>query len=1302
MLTAFAQPADSEKDLAEAQEFLQSLDQVDDLLSGKPVDRFIYDYFSLLQQSVYQKFRTDDEGKLVPAFRAIPWWSAQVVMKDYESGETLETIDLRANRNFVWKKKAYTCPLENCRFSLRKYSDPSDIHEFFMPVRKIATYGPFILFFTNHGVDRHILSMIDLETFNSSFGNEPLPVFEIPVATESNSTTRDETLKILDDPEKLNPGWLQETSKAYHVSFNLMGAMVDPSTAKAISPLVDSFLIYIKRAREDVNGKAENASPSMVDFERLFTSEASRLKNFSGFNDLFPKASEAKDELQKVAKDPSLTSATSAAEALAFVEKLGPEIQTSQELKAAFVKVKAVIAKGRTALGKLNWLVAIVTNPRPGIAQKTKDALSALIAGAKKQWARFRKKEPKASPEDLKPNPERTSLALLASRPLVTASMAAAMLLAVTSPHTYTQFFHSAFDLGGQILGTLKSAWSGLFGGTVVGNLGDVVVANSKQTFSIYGDIIQGKPFESINNQYIANGAWQKTPLAIGAPIVAAGFLWLIFHLASNGYLLIQDRKKPDYPGFVERQARFEQRYMDELASSEILLRKRRNEAIQGQLSHFTFDDEIGVDGWIQAKIDQRLRPLRGKSVADFKDPENTIDASAIPMSMDPGGVESVQRSLDLKEAEMDAFANALKASPTTQEFSRLKPEEKTGLVRAIYRFLFSTATFASTIVRGVLSWNVWSGIRYCTIGWSYVRVCGIDVPVFPLTPKPLAAATRIYYPNFFRRLVLTDPKKTTIPTDLNGGTESLPGFLTEYFRYWLNQDVKGADRKAYREQMKSFEQQIIPIEGQVAELATRRALANLPQFLASFEDVQKLFTSDGAASIVAPLIRELHVTDRTFVRIYFEQVFNESMQRILEAKLKGKTRLDNRLGQPEWDLNGLKKAIVDYQLAPDSSEQISISMDEGEIRRIVNEVASDQRIFTNAANAARDFRSRLQAMGINLKHAVMSDLDPAQNKSMERYATVARKLKDPLSVNRAVRAELSNLSVTLWVDLAMNLVLMAGIDHGLGKPIQNALWGPNSIFYGSQYVFWGGFLSGWVMGFLGNAWVKLQEDEWHDASGNFGEIPTGRDAHRSYLSWLWKMTFSKQNSLWKNWQRNAYTNFWNMPAAFLNIELFKYIFLGRVEFDPWIALYLVAFFTPASAFRMMIEQGFERSTYYDARDLPDVKLLAHPRVQRVLLLLSQWRRNRFNLWHDVLYTQNIGSWFGNLPIISTPEHGPRSFMRVIFGPVTGGLTPDETIVHGARELAKNTQGVPFVGRLGNSVKEFCEFLLMRPDLVTK
>jgi hypothetical protein len=385
--------------------------------------------------------------------------------------------------------------------------------------------------------------------------------------------------------------------------------------------------------------------------------------------------------------------------------------------------------------------------------------------------------------------------------------------------------------------------------------------------------------------------------------------------------------------------------------------------------------------------------------------------------------------------------------------------------------------------------------------------------------------------------------------------------------------------------------------------------------------------------------------------------------------------------------LKALKAGLVALQ-AP-RGEKADYTFDLERAKAAALAVADDPIHYQNAEAAVKKGRLSPANFGMNSRYNLASDMDPKQNRSMARLEVVNERLQRPGALGRALRSEISKLKLTLWIDLTFKLILSAGITAGSMKPIQDTLFGDNSIFYLSATSFYMMMASGFFMSIMADAWLKLQQDARQDDMGEFGHIPQGEDAERSFLSWYKKQFSAKENSLVKNWSFSNSLAFWNLPAALTNITLFYFMFSGRIDLSLLVGGYALTFTTPISAFHYKVEQAFERAAHFAARGVKDEKWLAHPEVQRLLVPEMQRLRDRFTFFNDI-YGNVQNNWLGNIEMVPTAL-GPRGFQRALFG---GGLLEEYIVNHALTPLQNAVAGVPVLDHVITPIAKACETLL--------
>jgi len=278
------------------------------------------------------------------------------------------------------------------------------------------------------------------------------------------------------------------------------------------------------------------------------------------------------------------------------------------------------------------------------------------------------------------------------------------------------------------------------------------------------------------------------------------------------------------------------------------------------------------------------------------------------------------------------------------------------------------------------------------------------------------------------------------------------------------------------------------------------------------------------------------------------------------------------------------------------------------------------------------------------------------------------------------------------FIGVGMTLVALSGMHGSVLQPFYpEAMFGPNSYFYMGRYPFVNGLLVGLGTSMLANAWVKLQQDASH--SDHFGEVPSGADAKKSYLSWFYKQSFKNpENTFWGN-QKTYWNIIWgNMKPAFVLFLFTNLVGLGRFDLDGYIAGYLLSYGVINSGFNMMMEQGSEFASYYPLKDFPD-RLRGHPLVQEYLARKQQTYRLYFAFFEKTfvdLQEMIIGNFERMGSTLATVTYKNEAFSRMLFG----GFTPTEMVYSGTEWLKVKTAGIPLVGGAVESVANFCTKLL--------
>jgi hypothetical protein len=1164
------------------------------------------------------------------------WWNVSVHVRNQQGDETLAILDLQnsADKHSIMNQSAYNCPNSDlCEFQLK--SDHTLLNTMHLPVKALTTFGPYVVFVHNDSFDQatgtQYLSFIDLSAYGPALGRAEIPVFRLPLVTDTpitNLEVRNKKL-IVGGQKSLGVEAFLAASELQQAAFNITSNLVDPKDIADVIPYIDSIQSYFSQVIKEEIEDSSKAGQSTVQAQVLYKELGEQIKTQILQNKKLNEFANGKKEIQ--ASDEDVASLSKEMQGVLTTYSQG--LQKSAVLNNRLSKVSERMSNSRKFRARVQMFFNRVMSPAPNASLKVKRAL--LMVGAKNNmnsggfWS------------------------FLMDRPYLHSAMFAAGMLAAASPESFTAVAEGGLALGNGIFDYLKFALYGL---------GE---AGLKGTISTFGPVVDFG--SAIGKQYFADGAWLKTIIGLGGLVPFILSFFYVPHLIFNLHKIYLDSHKPDWNGFVEHQRGFVREYYQRLADDEAKRRKlKQKEADQ---IHFTAEEQAEILAFVEKR------------------------KSESPAYQAPG---YIGRSWNATKSGMGALKRAIFGSKAVQEGDQHKIN---GVWAAIKSVTFSYPAMELTLGRWARFWNWFAGTRYTSIGFLTLKDLGLkfNFPVF-IRPKPISAGTRLLFPDFFTTVVAKRGPSLTIPTALNGGTR---GWQTRDL-LWIKEAILGKpseqqvaeellDQEVTRSEMKAlsenFEKEITEVEDAVFKSAFQTAIRRLPEYIADKEELKELFNNKPLHSVVEKRIRDLPARIRTFMRVYFEEIYGRTMSEFMKREISASGAGDTASVSDDRSLKDLKNELLN--LRKDNADLKPFKFDKGYALSVAESMGQDDEVFKKVTKQASKGVLSLQNWVINRKHNLIADMDPTQNGSMARFTTVQERMKSPNAFARAVRAEISKLLITFPLDLAFKMILTAGIFEGAFKPIQDHLWGENSILYFSRDLFYMTTAAGFAMSMMADAWMKLQMDARQDDMGDFGNIPKGEDAEKGMLRWFLKQYRGKNNSMWDNYKYNTKLSFWNMPAALANIGLFYYAFSGRVDLSLLFAGYAVTFGTPFGAFSAKIENAFERSSEYAARGIKDEKWMAHPAIQELIGKEKQYYRNKFQLLNDI-YGNVQSNWLQTVEVIPT-SYGTRGFARALFG---GPLLEEAIVEKMLRPLDKLTENIPVVGTAVDKMTSACEYLL--------
>jgi hypothetical protein len=1174
------------------------------------------------------------------------WWDVSIVVKS-KDGDVLDRLRMKntADHHSIDESNSYSCnDGDSCNFGIA--AGDTKLNSFHLPTRAITVFGPYVVFVHNDSYDAEAgiqyLSFIDLATFGPSIGDADIPVFRLPVVTNkqiSSLKVRNKKL-ILDSGQHTTVEDFMAASELHSMAFNISANLTEPDDIAAVLPYLDTLQSVFQKVSRVAVEDASTAEGQSRKAQVLFSELGQTLKTQLVQNKQLA-------TLTNQAKASSGSTGTNelSEEMNALLEKYNSGLKQSNLLKERSAKTARALSSSRSLNAGLDRFFKRILSPSPNGSLKIKRAL--VLTGAYQDLDRGK------------------VWSFILDRPWLHTTLISAGLMAAVSPEAFTAVAQSGLALGNGIFDYAKFALLGL---------GE---SFAKGTVATAKPIIDGGT--SLANQYVADGNLGKTLIGLGAFVPFVLSLYYIPHLIFNIHKIYLDSKKTSWNGLVDHQQNFVREYYERLGADEAKRRKLDHTDSEGKEAT-TFSPEE------QAEIHEFL-----KNRAAAKEAESS-KRGIIGRFLD--GFR--KKSTELEEAAGESSAVRAAADKVYVK----------GLWSALMSVTFSYPAMEYTLSRWVRFWNWFAGTRYNTIGFLTLRDVGLkyDLPIF-IRPKPITASVRMLFPDFFSTIVAKRGPKLTLPTVLNGGTrtwqvrdlvglkESILGKPSEFKQAEndLTRELTLSELKLVTE---NFERDILAVEDAVHAEAFEAAIRRLPEFITDKRELAEIFKGDPLSGITERKIQDLPSKIRTFIRLYFERIYGATMTEYLKDVI-AEENPEGFDGEANLTLKQMKEALIDVRTQNRSNKRFDFSV--GKARSIAQAQASDESLFAEVGAQARKGDWSISNFVMNRKFNVIGDMDPTQNPSMKRFSVVQERLKSPNALSRAVRSEISKLLVTFPLDLAFKMILTAGIFEGAFKPIQDELWGPNSIFYFSRDSFYMTMAAGFVMGMMADAWVKIQMDARQDDLGDFGAIPKGEDAEKGLFSWFYKQYSAKNNSILSNWSNSNNIAFWNMPAALANIGLFYYMFSGRLDLSLILAGYAVTYGTPLSAFYYKLDQAFERASEYAARGIKDEKWMAHPEVQELVSSEKQKFRNRFQLGLDT-YLNFQGNWIHTVEVIPT-SYGTRGFARALFG----GALLEETIVEKLLRPAANiTANIPLVGSVVGQVATGCEYLLTNGNVDLK
>lgn len=1281
--------------------------------------------------------------------RYLNWWELTVNLQTSNPNDqrSLGDYNLKEAGAMTSAFQGLSCETEDCRFNFK--IGGNFIHSFGIPTRSIVNLGPYVVFTHPDSYDAQdgfqYLSFIDLEAYEGSLGNEDLPVFRYLAPIQGKGPAKKLTVNggkvYADGVAVASVADLKLASQLQQTVVNLKANLLDPNEWKNILPLADSFAAYthkmIRNAIDTNAADMESDQKVLEGLEKLGKELATELKDLKGMRDvetgILKVDAKVATQMETVGK--AMKAATERKKHVhlymsgisRLVKKLwSPKPYASQIIKQA-VGVSLARAHIKASVNdKMNWLYRLADRPftNAGVIGYT-----AMGLGAPEAFHAL--------------NTQALQFGSALASYFVFAASGIGESIATGAQKTLQPFYSpistmlEQYGIHGRWMKTMVGVpvffgflLSIYFSGHFVFNMKELWKDSQRHGYK--GFRARQKEFTDAYYKRISDAeAKERQTDVTFSPEEEV-------QIAAWKQQRLQERKE------AEEQAMSKRLLSDRNGLSYLAYAKMRLKPVTDTIgSGYTMTRDgvcavasgvrtgvCAVVNGVRTGLSAVATPLRGW----FSKKKTQEEAQlGLPLKLEQHDQDVVAASMDQAVEDLSSAAAQVGESKEVQQAAQMDLGEWNSRWKAMSSFMFSLPALDLTLGTWIRKWNTWAGWRFCTAGFCSYKVPYTDYP-FMIKPKPVALALRITYPTMFDTAVAARKGTATFPTDLNGGRITRLDSWGRRFASMIklmsstgaefDENLRPAEGK-HATALAAFEDQIIDVEQKVVKVAFQSALRGLVNFAKTPKDLQILYGGHGLNHLTDSKVRELSRRSQTYLRTHFQAVYDDAMGRFMREVVASD---DTEELTREFFLEAARKApnsrLADEALAKLDSEdeltgvpddlsveaikEMMVRVAEAENRRDYGFDLKRAEAIAEAAakeNEAQHVAKAIEQAGktpdLNIlleatKQNFLASVDPQQNRSMARYAQVDERLDLPLARSRAVRAEVMKLLVTLPIDVGFKLVLTAGIMEGAFKPLQEHMWGPNSTAYLSHTSFYGVMGTGFAIGMMADAWMKLQQDARQDNMKLFGQIPKGEDAEKSFMRYYMKQMNAPENSMWENYKYSNFLSFWNTPAALVNIGGFYMITMGRVDVSLLASMYIVGYLTPFSAIQMKLDQAFERSAYFTSRGVASDKWLAHPDVVKLTTEDGLALRGRFQLLNDI-YLNGQGNLAGNIESVPTTL-GPRGLVRAAFA----GLLPEERIVNGIIRPLSSLANVPVIGAPVSAILSGCEKLLTNgnPDLI--
>ena len=1141
------------------------------------------------------------------------------------------------------------------------------LHNFDIPVKTVLFYGRFLVFYETNSIffeNYTTLKFIDLQYASVNIGNAPLPVFSLPLkTTHSPESVKIVKGKLIVDKTELSHEQLVLLSQTQQILFNTSVALVDPETRETGKDLVNQIHEFYNKAMEAQSALFQEQMNQSLRAEELIAQEQDRLRLLGDTPDTNDtKQAELEALIKKSLEDGTLT------------DEEHKKISSALKIKQTLSETNNALYNGRRLSTRIRMLWSYLKQPRLEGALALQNTLLALATSKTKK-------------EDIGRswNLMRRNLADKVIKFGVTAIGATVAITVL--PEAYINYLFQSTDL--------ISATHEHF----MGYLAEIDYGRNYARLSEEAFITSITGFTYFYSSYLADGQWTKFLWGLGHILLFPVGLFASIHFSVNAFKMVKGTSKQIKSFAGEQGSWFRALYLAAQKDKD-RFNNQRAEAerkISGSdLNQITPKDVEHLEQEIvrinnggksasskESKTERRKARLSGaysKTIGLFK---KIKDAST-----------ALERKAS-KSLFRGSYFEGLKDWISKQSHQRVKEvggseglkagiSSLTNIGWSLKQFLLSSSSIRTTFKFNALLWNFFFIPRS-----------------FALNPKMWMMF--FAYPNFFKETT-KDLRSQRFPSEYNPGlygwglkarmaiSTATPKSLSESKLFSkLFSKVLFSKKGLY--QLRRFEAVTKKIEPEIIRFAIIEALKALMKEM-DHKKIIKIFdssrvegqTTTGISSLYDKTLKGLSRKERTFFRLHFTRTYDTAMKEFWSRALAKQADDDMQLFSPDSNLGpralgrSIQKAL--------RAGNLSIAFTKDTITSLVNEAKENTNLeeirhwAETATNSLNQIHTRVAN---NFKHDLLGRFNPA-NGALHRYNVVKTKVLDSNAIERATRAELASLKVSIPLMLIIAVGVYAAVPTGVLQPFDpEGLDTDTHYNYFSRHLFYSGFIPGVILSILANTWMKIQDDDRIDSFKGFDSTILFEDQRKGFWRFYLKNFFKNPKNKWtQNQIHRLKITISNLSAAATTILVTQLWGLGRIDVGIFLAMYIAIFVTPLSGAILKLDQAFELSKAWVSSRIP-AKLRAHPKAQDFISKDLERKRMRFTVFNEFFGELILGNIAGDMLVLRDDARmGTRAFLRMVFG----GETPTGLINNGLEATKNVGQKIPGLNPLVEIIRE--------------